>query len=519
MRKITVMALIILFFIPIGISARDYAYNSDMFADKGSPEIFADNPFGDYFLFSRQQTISLDLENARLIDVLKMLSQQTGLNFISTEAVKGRRITLYLQNTPFKKAMDIVFKANNLNYDFYPEAEIFVIKEMGKPATELKTKIYHLKYARVMNSNMQSEIDQILKATEESDSEGEEGGGGLGQTNEKTGIKEVIEQSLSELGRASVNSASNSIIVVDVPSQFPIIEDVINRLDIPPQKVMIEVEILDVSKDVVDKLGFKYGGDAVDGIAGSFQPFPDTFSPNKGPIPWRTSIFDFTDIDIFAQLYKQDTTAKILARPRIMTLNNETAEIDIITDEVVGVKIDRDVETGSLESKEERRISDVSNFKGAGVTLRVTPQINSLTDEITLIIYPSVVDTSDSSFTDEEGVPYKNIQDRSTRSVVRLRDGETLLLGGLIKNDDKETVTKIPFLSDIPLLGALFRHKSTAGTGDRELMVFLTPKIIEDTSFRRTKGSAAILKREQLNLGKESAVNSVLNKHMDKRRD
>ncbi|MCF7874150.1 MAG: hypothetical protein K9L84_05105 [Candidatus Omnitrophica bacterium] len=513
MRKISLIILIVLLVIPGGILAKDDIYSKHLSGDKSSG-LISDEIFGDYLLFSKQQTVSLDLEGAKLVDVLKMLSQQTGLNFISTEAIRDREMTLYIQDVALKKAMDIIFESNNLSYNFYPEAEMFVIKEMGRPTIELKTKVYHLKYARVLSSNMQKEIDQILEETKQAGAEGQEGQ--KVQAEDRTGIKEVVEQVLSEVGRVIVNHATNSIIVVDVPSQFPAIDEVINKLDVPPVKVMIEVEILDVDKSVVDKIGLKYDGAVRSGVSGLFTPFPSTFNPNKGPIPWRTSTVDLTDIDIIAQFYKQDTTTKILARPRILTLNNETAEIDIITDEVIGTKVEYD-DDGNIQSTEAQRISDVGTYKGSGVTLRVTPQVSPLSDEITLIVYPSVVDTTDSGFVDEQGNVFRNIEDRSTRSVVRLRRGETLLLGGLIKNDEKETITKVPFLGDIPLLGALFRHKDTTGTGDRELMVFLTPKIIENKAFGAEKSGMAFFKREQINSEKEFAVESALNKYIRKR--
>ncbi|MCF7916423.1 MAG: hypothetical protein K9L61_01435, partial [Candidatus Omnitrophica bacterium] len=208
--------------------------------------------YGDYFLFSSEKSVSLDLEGARLIDVLKMLSQQTGLNFISTEAVRGRSLTAYLKEVPLKQAMDILFKANNLTYEFYPEAKMFVVKEMGRPTIELKTKVYHLKYARALTSNMQKEIDKILKETKGIvEEEGGEDGGG--QQQKKTGIKEIISQVLTDVGKVVVNDATNSLIVVDVPSQFPVIDELVSKLDVPPVKIMIEVEILDVDKDAVDK--------------------------------------------------------------------------------------------------------------------------------------------------------------------------------------------------------------------------------------------------------------------------
>ncbi|MFO8053238.1 MAG: hypothetical protein R6U54_04715, partial [Candidatus Omnitrophota bacterium] len=411
---------------------------------------------------------------------------------------------------PLKEAMDILFEANNLAYEFYPEAKMFVVKEMGKPDTELKTKVYHLKHARVKSSRMQTEIDQILEERGALSDEGSEGGEA---DEEKSSLKEIIEGVITAEGKVIENSFTNSLVVVDVPSQFPIIDEVMNKIDTAPLKVMIEIEVLDVSKDVVDRIGFQYGTQrATAGISSLFTPFPATFSPNKGPIPWRTATVDLTDNDLLAEFHRRDTTAKILARPKILTLNNETAEIDVITDEVIGTKVEYD-DDGNIQSTEAQRISDVGSYKGSGVTLRVTPQVVPSTDEITLIVHPSVVDTTDSDFVDEQNNTFKNIQDRSTRSVVRLREGETLLLGGLIRNDEKEIVSKVPFLGDIPLLGALFRHKDSTGTGDRELMVFLTPKIMQNNRLAKKKSGVSSLRREQYRPSRQESVRGTLDRY------
>ncbi len=282
-----------------------------------------DNILGDDFIYSLQKNISLDLESARLIDVLKMLSQETGLNFISTEAVRDRSLTLYMEDVPLREAMDTIFKANNLAYDYYPDSNIFVLKEMGRPAVELKVKVYHLKYARVLSSRFQKEIDDIISSDNEEEGAAED-------DEEDFGIKAAVENVLSELGRISEDPVTNSLIVVDVPSQFPIINKVVNELDIPPLKVMIEVEMLDVSKTHLDKIGFNFGTKGLySRFAGPARstsfPFPESLL--KGGIAQSTGgaltppilgILDLTSLTAMMQFLTEDTSSKILARPKYL---------------------------------------------------------------------------------------------------------------------------------------------------------------------------------------------------------
>ncbi len=421
-----------------------------------------DNIYGDYLIAKSKRKISMDLREVSLIDLLKVLSQQSGLNFICTEAVKNRKLSLYIENAPLKEAMNVIFKANNLSYDYYPRANIFIVKELGKPTIELKTKVYKLKYIRVKNSRIQKEIDNLIAKEEE-------------EEEEKEGIRAAVEKVLSEYGKVIEEPITNSLIVVDVPSQFPIIDEVIKTLDVAPPKVLIEVEMLDVSKSLVDKLGLEFGEK---GLTASFTggsrttafPFPHRLAgSSKGTLTMGTlSLANFTAT---LEFLSKDTSTKFIARPKILTLSNETSEVNLTVNEAIGVSV-TETETGSTQEVEREE---------TGTKLRVTPQVNLETKEITMVVEVFSKEAKDSGISVSGLVGnLKNPEERGTKSVIRLKDGETLFIGGLIKNDRAETITKIPLLGDIPLLGALFRHRNKSKDEERELLVFLTPHIVKD---------------------------------------
>jgi len=461
-----------------------------------------DNIYGDYLLDSFERKVSLDLEDARLVDVLKMLSQQIKLNFISTEAVEERVLTLYMEEVPLREAMDVIFKANNLAYDYYPDSSIFIVKEMGKPTLELKAKVYQLKYVRVSSSKMETEIGNMMGGSAEA-------GAGSGDT--ETGIKSAIESVLTEFGRVTEDSITNSLVVVDVPVQFSMIDEVISKLDIPPARIMIEVEMMDVSKSRLEQIGFNFAN----GLYGMLTP-----GERQTTFPWfgkwsgegmgganpTLSTLDFVKFTTVMQFLSQDTTTKFLARPRILTLANETAEVNLTVNEVVGLTTSTDGE-GNLTQTVER--------EDTGTKLRVTPQVNIGTDEITLVIDIFNRESTDSGIQISgmsEGF-VKNVEERGTKSIVRLKAGETLFIGGLLKKEDQRTITKIPFLGDIPIIGSLFRYKNRpiADNMNRELFVFLTPSILRDRESLIKK--ARVLPREQQNYSKESSVRVALDHH------
>jgi len=469
-----------------------------------------DDIYGGYILGTFAKPVSLDLEEAALVDVLKMLSQQTGLNFVSTEAVQERKLTLYLDKVPLKEAMDILFKANKLAYNYYPDSNIFVVKEMGKPDLELISKVYPLRYVRVQSARMTSEIDEILGG------EGDSGDGRGAQ--EEGGILQAVEAVLSENGRATEDAITNALIVVDVPAQFPLIDEVVSKLDIAVPRVMIEVDMLDVSKTHIDKLGFNFANglyaSAGAGARSSSFPFQESFLKGTqvnqttagGLTPPVLSILDLTSFTLVMQFLTEDTTTKFIARPKILTISNETAEVNLTVNEAIGVTTTQ-ASGGSSTTQEVER-------EETGTKLRVTPQVNPYTQEVTLMVEMFNRESSDSgiSISGLTGAStLKNVEERGTKSVLRLKHGETLYIGGLIRKEEKTTVRKIPLLGDIPIVGKVFSYTERPGADnqDRELLIFLTPRIIEDGVVMTAKRTR-VLAREQWDAPKRDSIKVAL---------
>ena len=472
-----------------------------------------DNLYGDYLLTSFNKKVSLDLEDAKLVDVLKMLSQQTNLNFISTEAIKDRKLTLYMDQVPLKEAMDIIFKANNLAYDYFPDSSIFIVKEMGKPTMELVTKVYQLKYVRVLSTRLQKEIENTIEAQNQ--------GGGTGSSRtdtKKTGIKQAVEGVLTAAGKVTEDPITNSLVVVDVPAQFPVIDEVIAKLDVPIPRVMIEVEMLDVSKSHLDQMGFYYANGLYGAVAGAAR---STSFPFTSQI-WRTNptgqnprtsgagiaapvlgIIDLTNFTAVMQFLAEDTSTKFLARPKIMTVSNETAEINLTVNEAIGLTTTTS-EGGNITQNIER--------EETGTKLRVTPQVNPNTQEITLFVEVFNRESVNSGLKTSSltAGEIKNVEERGTKNMMRLKNGETLYIGGLIRKKEKEIITKIPLLADIPIVGRLFRFKDKPGEDnvDRELLVFLTPRLMEDRP--GFNNGPKILSREQYDASRKDAITVAL---------
>ena len=479
--------------------------------------------------------ISLDFQDASLKNVLKIFSIQSGLNFIASEAVEDRQFTVYFDQVPVKDAMDHLFKANNLSYELDRSSNIFTVKDLGEPDVELETKVFYLKYASVSSSHLTEEVAANLGGSGSSGSSGSEGSSESSESGEGSsqgdryavatdiGLTTAIKKLLSDKGAIIEDYRTNSLIVQDVPNRMPIIEETLAKLDVAQPLIMIEVEMLDASKSLVDKLGFNWGqtpltmtltGPQYTGFGLANWPtfVTQQLSGKSSSMTPGTMNFN-TAYSVSLDLLKQDSETRYLARPKILTLNNETAEFEITANETI------DVVTGTTSGATQDVTTETVQREQTGITLRVTPQINMDTGEITMFVMPTVKDTSTSSLSLSDGSAIKDPETRTTKSIVRVRDGETIIIGGLLRRHKTETIKKLPILGDLPIVGAIFRHKDKERDLERELLVFITPHIIKDKGMELTRSQnnpplASLPVREQdvsSVIDRKSIINASLN--------
>lgn len=395
------------------------------------------------------EKISLDFKSANLIDVLKLLSQQAGMSFVPTKEVMDTTVTLFMENVTVDEAINALMGANDLTFE-KTAGNINVVRKSGEPEVKTETRIYNLNYVQ---------LGQGLS------SEGE--GSAPAQS-----VLEVMQKVLTANGAVIADTRTNCLIVTDVPARFPIIEEIIARLDAPTPQVMIEAEIIETEAGLADKLGIEWGG-GTGGVLSSTAPYwkyglaplHDNLLPN--PAEGAT----FTNGTITADLFKaklealkENTATRYLARPKVMVLNNQTANISIMANQVINITTTTDAE-GNMTQTVER--ADI------GTLLKVTPLINNI-DMITLKIEPEVSRAA----TNLKFTTTVDVHTRKATTIVLVKDGETVVIGGLITTEDDETKREVPGLSEIPLLGGLFKYKTKARK-DRELLVFLTPHIVK----------------------------------------
>jgi general secretion pathway protein D len=294
---------------------------------------------------------------------------------------------------------------------------------------------------------------------------------------------------------------TNSLVIATAPENFPLIESILEELDVRTPQVLIEVLIAEITLTPETALGieWKWGEEgALEGVPHTtdwetqfgLQAWPDTTKPTD--IKATSTGFNYwllrqdKDIGLMLRAWAKEGIVNILSTPRILASNNQEAKISI--GEEVPIKKTIASEGFTTTSYE---------YKDVSLELTITPRISANRD-VSLDVKQVVAKIGEEYGTTGEYTFLK----REAETSVLVKDKQTIILGGLIRDDSKETINKIPLLGDIPFLGAFFRHKTTK-IEKTELMVFITPYVVftpeeaeELTEEQKAKAKSLFLKEE-----------------------
>ena len=471
--------------------------------------------------FGTLKRISMEFEGANLKDVLKTFSQQTGINVIAGGDLGDQPVTLYLEDVTSIDALDQILRASNLVYERPAGSEIYIVKPKtdGQTGPATITRVYRLRFARVSRSvlaraaatfgaktPLEASLGQGSSGgssgggsagggaqSSSGGSGGSDSGGGGGASGKTTvGIDEIIQELVTSAGVVIVDGRTNSLIVTDVPENFPRIEGALAALDVRTAQILVDAELIETNTTKLKELGIKWGTGASGDLV-TFTPtsrktrFPfgslgEGIAPS-GPTPFTASTLDASLFKGVLEALESDNDTKILARPRVLTLDNESAIIRLTSDEAIGFSSSSQSTTGTETSTPERTTT--------GIVLVVTPQVNEQ-GYITMVVEPSVTKTVASKVAAPTGQSTpRDPKTRSSRTLVRIKTGETLVVGGLIDQTEDQTRRNVPVLSGIPFVGEAFKHTEVNHAAS-ELIVFVTPRILDEPG-TGSKGPAMAL--------------------------
>jgi len=434
------------------------------------------------------QRLTLNFQDIETRAVLQLLAETSGRNIVVSDTVAGN-VTLRLRNVPWDQALDIVMTTKGL--DMRENGNVIIVA----PADEIvarETADLEARQAILELEPLYSEFLQVNYA-KAADLAVLIGGGGGGSSNSL----------LSDRGSVGIDSRTNTLLVQDTAESLQDIRRLVRTLDIPIRQVLIEARIVVVNDDYSRELGVRFGATAynpnstdgatvisasgagtdtmvssiLDNLGTNGTIFPvqlpllsDRYNVNlpiqnaAGRISLAVLETDYL-VDLELAALQAEGRGEIVSTPRLITLNQQEARIE----QGVEIPYQQSASSGATTTQ----------FKKAVLSLVVTPQITPDNNIIMdLLVNKDNVGELTPSAT---GGLVPSIDTRLVETRVLVRDGQTVVLGGIYETETRETVTKVPFLGDLPGLGFLFR--STSNVSDKsELLIFVTPKILNEGS-------------------------------------
>jgi type IV pilus assembly protein PilQ len=432
------------------------------------------------------ERLTLNFQDIDVRPLLQLLADTSGQNIVVSDSVKGR-VTLRLQNVPWDQALDIVLRTKGLDMRrkdnvilVAPQAELAAHEKAELEAQKdiqdlapLRTEFLTVNYAKA------SEIARLVKSA---------GGGSM----------------LSDRGNVSVDERTNTLLVQDTAENLTAVRNLVQTLDIPVRQVLIEARIVIVADDFSRELGVRAGftrvsddirdlfaisgsaqstdtimGSALDNLASTGQPFPvnvpfgnfDRYNVNM-PVASPAgrialSILDFDDflIDLELSAAQNEGRGEIKSTPRVVTANQREAIIE------QGVEIPYQESSSSGAT--------TTQFKKAVLSLKVTPQITP--DDRVILDLTVTKDSVGQLVPSATGGFVPSIDTRNIQTQVLVKDGQTVVLGGIMETERRDNVKKVPLLGDVPVIGNLFKSTNKINNRD-ELLIFITPKILREGS-------------------------------------
>jgi len=428
----------------------------------------------------RPDPISVNLKGAEISDVLDMFARKSGVNLIYDRDIHGL-VTVRLDEVPMDEALQAILNLKGLAA--WPESSRIIRILSAKALAEqeanqtLVTKVIRLKFARA--DDIKPQLD-------------------------------ALRSSAGRKGSISVNASTNSIVVKDTRLGVLEAEQILSELDRQPIQVAIEVRVVEIERLSSTDLGVQWGaastlssgnntvnlgssdipgasssggqGTSTNGAAGvvaaqrianvggqTVMPMvpglgvgPNALGNTQGVMSLGV-IGNAINFNLVLNALAQKNKMRVLSSPQILTLDNQQASI------LVGSEIPYAITTISPGVGQTQSYT----FVDVGIKLFVTPTVNE-GGRITLRVAPEVSTVTSVS----PGAP-PTINTRKADTTVIIHNGETMVIGGLISDSDQQLASQVPFMGSIPIIGIFFRN--TSKSKDRtELMVFLTPKIVEE---------------------------------------
>jgi type IV pilus assembly protein PilQ len=424
------------------------------------------------------ERLTLNFQDIDARAVLQLLADISGRNIVVSDTVSGN-VTLRLQNVPWDQAMDIVLATKGL--DMRENGNVIIVAPANEIASREKADLESRREIRQLEP-LFSEYLQVNYAK----------AGDIARLLGQGGENSL----LSERGTVAIDDRTNTLLLKDTADRISDIRRLVMKLDIPVRQVLIESRIVIVNDDFGRELGIKWGytgiadkgsdglyavtglAEGTDSIVNDFVNSGTVGLPNLNdrymvnlPVANPAGSFalaildDDYLIDLELSAAQAEGNGEVISSPRVITANQKEARIE------QGVEIPYQEASASGAT--------TTNFKDAVLSLTVVPQITP--DDRIIMDLKVTKDSVGELVSDGFGGRVPSIDTRAVETQVLVENGQTVVLGGIYETERGEQTSKVPYLGDIPVLGALFRSTSVV-SNKSELLIFVTPKILKEGS-------------------------------------
>ena len=390
------------------------------------------------------EPVTLRFQNTRLKQVFEILARTANINILFEKDVRDDLVTIFTKEMPFNEALTLILATNQLFYQQVGPDTLLIIpdtKQKRQQYQDLMIRTFYLSTAKA------KDIANLVRT-------------------------------ILETKRVYVNEPLNTIVIRDEPVKIQLAEQIILANDRRDSEVVLELEVFEVDRNKSRKLGASFAKQAGAGI---FPPGTTSFSTsaldwtyrqltNLGPDSY---LFKFPS-SILVDFFKSESDAKTLVSPQLRVLNNQKASINVGVKEPIllsTTNVNQGTTPGTVPATS--TVTSIE-FKDTGVKLDVEPTIH-LTGEITLKMKIEITRIA-GQVTLAPGNTQPRFGNRTAETTLNMRGGETVILGGLIQEDDIKTRETVPGLDDVPIIEDLFLSDTSKVT--TEVIISVTPKII-----------------------------------------
>ncbi len=375
----------------------------------------------------QSKKISIDYKEANLVSVLQAIAYSFNLNLVVTRDVQGK-VSAYLQNITIDEALNAILSVNG--YKFIRKADIIYVMRANDVETVVEP--FHLSFLTASDA------------------------------------KQLLSKTISKQGDIQINVATNSLVIVDVPESIAKIKRILSQIDVAPIQVLIEAKIVDIESKDYENLGTTINANFdTKGTTQNVAVATNLSGPSsdiQGNQINITPTFKSLSLNVQLDALVKENKAHVLASPSIATINGKEAKI-VIGEHYPYLQTTQTT-VGNIQTS--------TQFVDVGTTLKVTPMV-SPDGWITMKVHPEVSSVSAAL------AAGPRITTQEADSTIRVRDNETIIIGGLINKKDDRTKGGVPYLRSIPVIGWLFSNRSL-DRESTELTVFITPHIVRASS-------------------------------------